>query len=57
MIKSIEELIMYNILKIISINTNKKLESINVIKLYEKININKKILKLYNKKPNIIIIL
>jgi hypothetical protein len=71
MIKSIEELIKNNILKLISINVNKKLESENVIKLYEKKkeniiikkiifneknNTNKKILKLYDKKPDIIII-
>lgn len=71
MIKSIEELIKNNILKLISINVNKKLESDNVIKLYkkkkeniiikkiifnEKNNTNKKILKLYDKKPDIIII-
>jgi len=71
MIKSIEDLIQNNILKIVSINKNKKLESENVIKLYEKkkkivtvkikynekININNKILKLYSKKPDIIIII
>jgi len=71
MINSIEDLIQNNILNIISINKNKKLEAENVIKLYEKkkkiviskikynekVNINKKILKLYTKKPDIIIII
>ena len=71
MIKSIEDLIQNNTLRIISINKNKKLEAENVIKIYEKkkkiviskikynekVNINKKILKLYTKKPDIIIII
>lgn len=69
--KTIEELINNNILKIISVNIKKKLESENVIKLYEKTNkiiiekikytektnINKKIIKSYDKKPDIIIII